>query len=82
MAVHEAGGALYLTGVYQDPAAARRLRDAYAAAGKRIDLGKSCLRFRRFEDLLAEAVAAEIASLDVDALVAQHEAARAGHRRG
>lgn len=77
MAVRRTGGALYLTGVYQDPDAEARLRAAYAAAGRRIDLGKSCLRFKTYEDLLPEAVAAEIASLDVAAFIARHEAARA-----
>lgn len=72
------GCALYLTGVYLDPAAGARLRAAYAADGRRIDLGKSCLRFKHYEDLLEDAVAREIASLPVDAFIARHEASRAG----
>lgn len=77
LAARKTGCALYLTGVYQDPAADARLRSAYAEAGRKIDLGKSCLRFKRFEDLHADAVSREIASLPVDAFIAQHEASRA-----
>ncbi len=80
LAARRTGCALYLTGIYQDPSAEARLRQAYAQAGRRIDLGRSCLRFKRFEDLHADAVAADIASLPVEAFIAQHEAARArGH---
>ena len=77
LAARRTGCVLYLTGIYQDPAGDARLREAYAQAGRKIDLGKSCLRFKRFDDLHAEAVAAEIARLPVDAFLAQHEAARA-----
>lgn len=77
LAARKTGCALYLTGVYQDPQADARLRTAYAQAGQKIDLGKSCLRFGRFEDLHADAVAAEIASLPVAAFIAQHKAVRA-----
>ena len=35
--------ALYLSPVYSDPAREQWLRDAFAQAGKKLDLGKSCL---------------------------------------
>ena len=76
LAARRTGCALYLTGVYQDPAADARLRAAYLRAGKKIDLGRSCLRFRRLEDLLAEAVSREIAGLTVEAFIAAHERSR------
>lgn len=78
LAARATGCALYLTGVYLDPAADERLRAAYAASKRRIDLGKSCLRFKRYEDLDEDAVAREIASLPVDDFIARHEASRAG----
>src|SRR6478672_7900796 len=44
--------ALYLTAAYQDDAGdGAWLRDAFARAGKKLDMGKSCLRFRTLEDL-------------------------------
>jgi hypothetical protein len=53
------------------------LRQAYAAAGRKLDMGKCCLRFRALDDLLVEPVAAVIASTPVDARIAQYEASRA-----
>src|SRR3712207_2603796 len=43
--------ALYLPVVYQDPEQESRLREEFKKAGKKLDMGKSCLRFERVEDL-------------------------------
>ena len=73
--------ALYLNCVYADPASEQSLREAYARAGKRLDMGKSCLRFKRLDDLLLDEVARQVGSMPPDALIAHHEAARAGQGR-
>ena len=73
--------ALYLLMAYADSAQERALREAYAAAGLRLDMGKCCLRFTRLEQCLQEPVAAIIASTPVDAFIAMQEAAH-GTRRG
>ena len=48
--------ALYLMGCYMDPVATARLAAAYKAAGKKLDMGKSCLRFKSFADLVPDAI--------------------------
>jgi hypothetical protein len=68
--------ALYLNGVYADDARERDLRAAYAAAGRKLDMGKSCLRFKRLDDLLQPALAAVIASTPVEDYLARYEASR------
>ena len=68
--------ALYLMNVYQDGDEERRLRDAFAAAGLKFDMGKSCLRFRRLEDLALDAVGATIASTPPPEFIARYEASR------
>ena len=47
--------ALYLMGVYGDEDAAAWLQEPWAATGKKLDMGKSCLRFRRLDDLAGPA---------------------------
>ena len=42
---------LYLYGVYMSPELTQRLRDAYAASGKKLDMGKSCVRFRNLDGI-------------------------------
>ena len=68
--------ALYLTAAYQDETGEQQLRDAFAAAGKRLDMGKSCIRFRRLEDLPLDVVGDVVASTPPDAFIARYEAAR------
>lgn len=69
--------ALYLMGVYADSQNERDLREAYARAGMRLDLGKCCLRFRKLDGLLPDEVGRIIASTPVDAYIAHYEASRA-----
>lgn len=67
---------LYLTCVYQDPAQAERFREEFTGAGKRLDMGKSCIRFRRLDDLPLDVVGRAIASTPPEAFIAQYEASR------
>ncbi len=69
--------ALYLTVCYANSAQDVVLRNAYADAGKRLDMGKSCLRFKSPDDLLHDVIGGVIASTPVDTLIAQYEASRA-----
>jgi uncharacterized protein YdhG (YjbR/CyaY superfamily) len=73
--------ALYLNCASHDPAEATWLADAFRAAGKKLDMGKSCLRFRSLADLPLEAVGAFIARTPPERLIAQHEMARAAASR-
>jgi uncharacterized protein YdhG (YjbR/CyaY superfamily) len=72
--------ALYLTCVYQDPGRERQLREAFQAAGKKLDMGKSCIRFRSPDDLPLDAIGRIIAATPPDAFIARHEAAQNGRR--
>ncbi len=65
--------AVYLTGIYMSDETRREFEDAYRATGKRLDVGKSCVRFRRLEDLPLELVGDCIAAEDVEAFVARFE---------
>jgi uncharacterized protein YdhG (YjbR/CyaY superfamily) len=67
---------LYLMPVYGDPKAAARLKDAFKAAGKKLDMGKSCIRFKRADDLPLEAIGDLVAAVPVDAFIKYAEAAR------
>lgn len=69
--------ALYLTVCYANSAQDVVLRNAYADAGMKLDMGKSCLRFKTPDDLLPEVIGRVIASTPVDTLIAQYEASRA-----
>jgi uncharacterized protein YdhG (YjbR/CyaY superfamily) len=67
--------ALYLMSVYGDGAAERTLAQEFADAGKKLDMGKSCLRFRRLDDLPLDVIGRAVASTDPDAYIRIYEAA-------
>lgn len=35
----------------------KMLEDMWAAAGKKLDMGKGCIRFKKFDDVVPEAIA-------------------------
>jgi hypothetical protein len=43
--------ALYMMCVYGDSELAKWFRQAWAKSGKKLDMGKSCIRFKKLEDL-------------------------------
>jgi len=56
---------------YMNDPITRRLEQRFAAAGKRLDMGKACIRFKRAEDLALDAIGEMIASTPLDAYVAR-----------
>ncbi len=68
--------AVYLTGVYADEDQRDAFLDRYRETGKRLDMGKSCVRFRRIDDLPVELIGDTIAGTDVDSFIEVYEASR------
>jgi hypothetical protein len=64
---------LYLIGPYMDNGRDVALREAYRMAGKKLDMGKSCVRFKSLDDLLVPAIAEAVASLPVDEYLRLYE---------
>ena len=67
---------LYLSCTYIAPGGEESLRAAYAAAGMKLDFGKSCLRFKSLDRFLPEAVIPILEQSSVEALIDSYEAAR------
>ena len=67
---------VYLNGLYFDASYEDDFRAAYQATGKRLDMGKSCLRFRHLEDVPLELIGAEIARLSVADFIQQYQKIR------
>lgn len=72
---------LYLNSVYGDPKTEAWFKLRYAASGKKLDMGKSCLRFRRVEDLPLDVIGETVARVRLDDFVAHYEDARGSARR-
>ena len=61
--------ALYLTGIYMDEQARYEFETKYLATGKKYDLGKSCIRFTKLDDLPLQLIGEVIAAYNVDDFV-------------
>jgi hypothetical protein len=72
---------LYLMTVYGDPAKERWLSEAFLEAGKKLDKGKSCVRFKALDDLPLETIAEVVSGTSVDDFIALYERVRDGARR-
>ena len=70
--------ALYLHSVYSSEPDAGRLRQAYDEAGMKLDVGRSCVRFKRLDQLLPAAIAAAVGAVTVEEFIGRYEAARRG----
>lgn len=69
--------AVYLSGVYGDDATREAFLADYRATGKKLDMGKSCVRFTKLDNLPVDLIGETIASLSVDEFVGVYTRARA-----
>ena len=72
---------LYLNAVYGDRDTERWFRERYAESGKTLNMGKSCVRFKRVEDLPLDVIGETIARTGVDRYLEQYREARGSSRR-
>jgi hypothetical protein len=68
--------ALYLMGLYGNGPDEAWFRQQYADRGLKLDMGKSCVRFKRLEQVPLDVVGAVIAKIPPEAYVARYEQAR------
>ena len=69
--------ALYLP-LYMEPGAVERFERAFAEAGKRLDMGKSCVRVRSIDELPLALIGEAVARMTPEQYIAMYERARAG----
>jgi uncharacterized protein DUF1801 len=76
LAAHKHFCTLYLMGAYSNSAQYQALEQAFAKAGKKFDMGKSCLHFTQVQDLELEAIGKVIASYTPEQWIAVMERSR------
>ena len=68
--------ALYLMCAYGHRETLEWFQKAYRASGKKLDMGKACVRFRKLEDLPLDVIAQLVASAKPEEYIARYEAGR------
>jgi hypothetical protein len=72
---------LYLMNVYGDQDTERWFNDAYKATGKKLDMGKSCVRFKTLNDLPLDVIGQAVARTPLETFIQRYEASRSKTRR-
>ena len=67
---------VYLTNIYSAPADAEWFVAEYRKTGKRLDMGKSCVRFRSLDALPVELIGRAVARTPVEEFVRRYRALR------
>ncbi|MBL8632515.1 MAG: DUF1801 domain-containing protein [Myxococcales bacterium] len=72
---------LYLLSIYADPQLCAWFVDAQRQQGRVLDMGKSCLRLRKLDDISLPIVGEAIAKVSAEQFVAAYEASRSQTRK-
>lgn len=67
---------LYLNCVYADDELENQFRSEWEATGKKLNMGKSCVRFKALDDVPLDVIGRSIASTSVDEYIAMYERSR------
>ena len=70
--------AVYMMGLYMDPDDAAWFQKAWKASGKRLDMGKSCVRFKTLDDIPLDVLAEAIRRMPSKRYIATYEAGLVG----
>ena len=74
--------ALYLLGIYADEGLEAWFRQQYAERGLTLDMGKSCVRFKRLEQVPLDVIGEVVRRVPPENYIAQYEASRAATAKG
>ena len=76
LAAQKRYSSLYLNAVYTGSVEAAEFRRRWEATGRRLDMGKSCVRFTKLDDLDLGLVAEVVAATSVDEFIRQYKQRR------
>lgn len=68
--------AVYLIGIYIEEGVKKRFVEEYAATDKKLDMAKSCVRFKKLEDLPLPVIGKVIAAYSMESFIEQGELLR------
>jgi len=67
--------AIYLCSVYSSPGDAQWFREAWTRTGKKLDMGKACVRFTKLENLPLDVIGEAIRRAPAKAFISHYESA-------
>ena len=82
LAAHKSYCTIYLMSLYSGSDDEQAFRARWAVGGRKLDMGKSCLHFRSFDELDVDLIEETIASTSVEDYIARCELIRTTKRAG
>lgn len=67
--------AVYLSAIYGSTTLREKFEERYRATGKRLDMGKSCVRFRKLDDLPLDVIGWAVGACSAEKFMAMHDEA-------
>ncbi len=71
---------VYLMNVYGDPKKEKELKESFERTGKKLNMGKSCLRFRKLEDIPMDIIGETVASTSMADYISSYRATRGNNK--
>src|SRR5215831_13752553 len=82
LASQKSGMVLHFVCFYGHPTLSTWFASEYKKSGKKLDMGKGCVRFNKLDDLSLDVIGRTVARLPVEEYVADYRAARARMGKG
>lgn len=76
LAAQKSNYALYLMNVYSDPDLASWFKGEFAKRGIKLDMGKSCVRFKKLDELPLDVIGRVIGQVTMKEFIARYESTR------
>ena len=73
--------AVYFGNLYSEKELLRWFENAYEKAGKKLDMGKSCVRFKKLENLPLDVIGKAVAATSVDDFISMYEDSRSKRKK-
>ena len=74
--------AIYLMGLYGSEPEEQWFRDEYAKRGLKLDMGKSCVRFKKLDQVPLDVIGEVVAKITPELYIERYEASRAQTKSG
>ena len=82
LASQKSGMVLHCIALYMNPSLSTWFISEYKKTGKKLDMGKGCVRFNKLDDLALDVVGRTIARVPVKEHIANYQAARTLSKKG
>jgi len=76
LGAHKSYYTLYMMVPYGDATELARLEEGFRKAGKKLDMGKSCIHFKKLEDLPLDVIADSVARVAMEDYVRMYESVK------